>query len=428
MNRKLLISAISNLSTAYNLVIINVSHVTIAYQYCGGADACSAQVEAASTAVLVGAILGQLTFGYIGDCVGRSAALRLTMALSLFGATISAAAVPLGGDSSSVLTFLALSRFVLGVGVGGVYPLSATIATECVHRPHPAASSCRLHRAEAEAAAESRKPRTRALSDPSRYDPRQDHTHTAVDAQAHTTALRHAAVETTRLFAERTRTSAGRSSSNAERGRNASLVFSMQGVANLAAPLVSWALLAVFGVPATGSGGADPGLAWRLALALGALPGLLLVPCMGEGRGGQGGGARHTADERMSAPIAALRAEAGRPAGPSSTLLSTLRQRKYWSKLLGTAGGWFLFDITFYGNSLFQPTVLSSVFHVDQAAHLGASRRISAHLGSPRPDPALSRRRPATRRRCRATSRTTSARRWRWWRRLASPATTSPSG
>ena len=66
MNRKLLISAISNLSTAYNLVIINVSHVTIAYQYCGGADACSAQVEAASTAVLVGAILGQLTFGYIG--------------------------------------------------------------------------------------------------------------------------------------------------------------------------------------------------------------------------------------------------------------------------------------------------------------------------------------------------------------------------
>merc|ERR1711938_187702 len=105
---------------------------------------------------------------------------------------------------------------------------------------------------------------------------------------------------------------------------------------------------------------------------------------MGEGRGGQGGGARHTADERMSAPIAALRAEAGRPAGPSSTLLSTLRQRKYWSKLLGTAGGWFLFDITFYGNSLFQPTVLSSVFHVDQAAHLGASRRISAHLGASR--------------------------------------------
>ena len=32
--------------------------------------------------------------------------------------------------------------------------------------------------------------------------------------------------------------------------------------------------------------------------------------------------------------------------------------RTYWGKLMGTAGGWFLFDITFYGNSLFQPTVL----------------------------------------------------------------------
>ena len=29
---------------------------------------------------------------------------------------------------------------------------------------------------------------------------------------------------------------------------------------------------------------------------------------------------------------------------------------------MGTAGGWFLFDITFYGNSLFAPVVLSDVF------------------------------------------------------------------
>mmetsp|Transcript_32108 Transcript_32108/g.102732 ORF Transcript_32108/g.102732 Transcript_32108/m.102732 type:complete len:227 (+) Transcript_32108:342-1022(+) len=44
------------------------------------------------------------------------------------------------------------------------------------------------------------------------------------------------------------------------------------------------------------------------------------------------------------------------------------------------------------------------------------------------PSSTSTRRRPATRRRCRATLRTTSVRRWRWWRRLVSPATTSPSG
>ena len=42
--------------------------------------------------------------------------------------------------------------------------------------------------------------------------------------------------------------------------------------------------------------------------------------------------------------------------------------RTYWGKLLGTAGGWFLFDITFYGNSLFQPTVLKDVFNSTKAA------------------------------------------------------------
>jgi len=36
--------------------------------------------------------------------------------------------------------------------------------------------------------------------------------------------------------------------------------------------------------------------------------------------------------------------------------------RKYWGKIAGCAGGWFFFDITFYGNSLFQATILKQVF------------------------------------------------------------------
>eukprot|EP00658_Telonema_sp_P-2_P011976 TRINITY_DN14576_c0_g1_i4.p1 TRINITY_DN14576_c0_g1~~TRINITY_DN14576_c0_g1_i4.p1 ORF type:complete len:246 (-),score=71.68 TRINITY_DN14576_c0_g1_i4:66-803(-) len=38
--------------------------------------------------------------------------------------------------------------------------------------------------------------------------------------------------------------------------------------------------------------------------------------------------------------------------------------RRYWGRILGCAGGWFLFDITFYGNSLFESTVLAQVFKV----------------------------------------------------------------
>lgn len=38
------------------------------------------------------------------------------------------------------------------------------------------------------------------------------------------------------------------------------------------------------------------------------------------------------------------------------------RERSLTKKLLGTAGCWFLFDVLFYGNTLFQPLVLHSVF------------------------------------------------------------------
>ena len=100
--RNTIIAMISNFSTAYNLLTINVAHVIIANQYCSDteSDECVTAIDFASTSCLVGAIVGQLTFGYVGDCVGRSTALRLTMALSILGALLSAFSVPLGAQSS----------------------------------------------------------------------------------------------------------------------------------------------------------------------------------------------------------------------------------------------------------------------------------------------------------------------------------------
>jgi len=47
------------------------------------------------------------------------------------------------------------------------------------------------------------------------------------------------------------------------------------------------------------------------------------------------------------------------------SLLAILSRRNLWGKLVGTAGGWFIFDITFYGNLLFQPLVLAQVFDAE---------------------------------------------------------------
>ena len=91
-------------ASAYNLLTINVAHVIIANPYCSDteSDECVTAIDFASTSCLVGAIVGQLTFGYVGDCVGSSTALRLTMALSILGALGSVLAI--GGSYGYAVT------------------------------------------------------------------------------------------------------------------------------------------------------------------------------------------------------------------------------------------------------------------------------------------------------------------------------------
>ncbi len=290
MRKNAIISAAGNFSTAYNLIVINIVKVLVTDAYCprhlpNQCTSLDRLQTLATTASLAGAILGQLTFGYVGDCLGRSPALRLTMLLSIAGALASAFAVPLDDQNpASVFLFLAITRFVLGVGVGGVYPLSATIASE--------------------------------------------------------------------------------SASDESRGRTAALVFSLQGVAALAVPLVAYFCL-FLGEPTDAMG-----WPWRLTLGLGALPGILLSPfSLSKARDAEQvarGGRAQIASSEQSVWLSVSGTVADSAPAPSSprklTLMEALRLRAYHRKLLGTAGGWFLFDIVFYGNTLFQETVIDDVF------------------------------------------------------------------
>jgi PHS family inorganic phosphate transporter-like MFS transporter len=79
-----------------------------------------------STAALLGAMLGQLLFGFIADMVGRRFGFALTIAVFTLGAIASSAV----GNQAVVYYLLALFRLVVGFGVGGEYPLAASIASE----------------------------------------------------------------------------------------------------------------------------------------------------------------------------------------------------------------------------------------------------------------------------------------------------------
>mmetsp|Transcript_52718 Transcript_52718/g.160242 ORF Transcript_52718/g.160242 Transcript_52718/m.160242 type:complete len:498 (-) Transcript_52718:8-1501(-) len=81
----------------------------------------------ALAAVFVGSMAGMLVMGRLGDVLGRSRAMQVTTALAALGALIPACAA---GPPGAVYGVLCLGRFVLGVGVGGIYPLSAVHSAE----------------------------------------------------------------------------------------------------------------------------------------------------------------------------------------------------------------------------------------------------------------------------------------------------------
>ena len=60
--------------------------------------------------------------GYMGDAVGRRPAMVVTLSVMAAGSLLSGLA-PWGSDTA-VWALLCASRFLIGIGAGGVYPLS----------------------------------------------------------------------------------------------------------------------------------------------------------------------------------------------------------------------------------------------------------------------------------------------------------------
>lgn len=129
-----LISALSNLSIQYNLTSIAVALALMDDSanhkgdpsYIPPYPRTGPQESLLKSLVFAGAICGQLCMGYAGDVWGRRNAMVLTNALTFVGVLGSAAFT--WGDH--VYEILMACRFLIGVGVGGKYPLSAVLRAE----------------------------------------------------------------------------------------------------------------------------------------------------------------------------------------------------------------------------------------------------------------------------------------------------------
>ncbi|KAF5822032.1 putative major facilitator, sugar transporter, major facilitator superfamily [Helianthus annuus] len=77
---------------------------------------------------LVGTLSGQLFFGWLGDKLGRKKVYGITLMLMCICSIGSG--LSFGSSPKSVMATLCFFRFWLGFGIGGDYPLSATIMSE----------------------------------------------------------------------------------------------------------------------------------------------------------------------------------------------------------------------------------------------------------------------------------------------------------
>ena len=278
---RVLLAGAGFLADAYDLFVINLVLRLLREEYPHYID--SGEIHAfegsVASAALLGSIIGQLVAGSMADVIGRKKIFVITAALI----TIGCIGASLMNDYESVSIYYSIScwRFILGLGVGGEYPLAATVTSE--------------------------------------------------------------------------------SSSAARRGSLMAAVFAMQGVG---------ALISVFVVIICLELGASKGFAWRFALAFGAVPALLAFPW--RLRMHETESFERIKDKRKSKgndDIDIKRYDSdsdNKVEVEESILTSRLREVRHALKfykyhIIGTALSWFLLDVDFYANGIFNHDVTAII-------------------------------------------------------------------
>ena len=264
--RAVLVSGMGFFTDAYDLFIIGIAATLIRQQWHLG----SGQLALLNSTMLAAAFLGALVFGRVADLLGRKRVYWLVAAIMVLGA--------LGSALAPSFWVLIVFRFVLGVGVGGDYPVSAVLMSEYANRR--------------------------------------------------------------------------------DRGKLVGMVFSAQALGLIVGPLIALALL---------GGGVSDGLAWRIMLALGAVPAAAVVylrrrlpespryqaQIQGRHDAAVASLARFSEGRVIAVPSPAITHQMG--------LRSFLTNRRWLLTLAGTAGCWFLLDYAYYGNTISTPQIIGLI-------------------------------------------------------------------
>jgi PHS family inorganic phosphate transporter-like MFS transporter len=120
--KAMITSGMGFFTDAYDLFIIGVALAILTPLW----HLSSLQLSLLGSVSLIAAALGSLVFGRLADAIGRHSIYGLTLIVLAAGALASALA-------PNVFWLLGF-RFILGLGIGGDYPLSATLMSEYANR------------------------------------------------------------------------------------------------------------------------------------------------------------------------------------------------------------------------------------------------------------------------------------------------------
>jgi len=121
-HRAVLISGMGFFTDAYDLFVIGTVSAILKLQW----NLSTTQTSWVTGAAILGAFVGAFVFGRIADVLGRKSVYITVAVIMVVGALASAFAPN--------LIFLIVARFVLGLGIGGDYPVSAVMMSEFSNR------------------------------------------------------------------------------------------------------------------------------------------------------------------------------------------------------------------------------------------------------------------------------------------------------
>ena len=120
--RAVLISGMGFFTDAYDLFVIGTVAALVKVQW----NLSTTQTSWVTGAAILGAFIGAFIFGRIADIFGRKVIYIMVAAIMIFGAVASALAPN--------FLLLVIARLILGLGIGGDYPVSAVLISEYSNR------------------------------------------------------------------------------------------------------------------------------------------------------------------------------------------------------------------------------------------------------------------------------------------------------